>query len=101
MPLTFACRRESSEITELQEGAVYVRYGVPAVNVDTLSDFFIDELPSHFIYACSRRTIREIADEDALYAARTSKNLSLGAIASQLGVSRESIRKYEEGKGQC
>ncbi len=41
---------EKARNHELQEGAVYVRYGVPAVNVDTLSDFFIDELPP-LIYA--------------------------------------------------
>jgi len=86
---------EKARNHELQEGAVYVRYGVPAVNVDTLSDFFIDELPP-LIYAAPGGLYVKL-DEAALYAARTSKNLSLGAIASQLGVSRRSIRKYEEG----
>jgi len=86
---------EKARNHELQDGAVYVRYGVPAVNVGTLSDFFIDELPP-LIYAAPGGLYVKL-DEDALYAARTGRDLSLGAIASQLGVSRRSIRKYEEG----
>ena len=79
---------EKARNHELQDGAVYVRYGVPAVNVDTLSDFFIDELPP-LIYAAPGGLYVKL-DEDALYAARTGRDLSLG-------VSRRSIRKYEEG----
>ncbi|HYB59412.1 MAG TPA: transcriptional regulator [Candidatus Acidoferrales bacterium] len=86
---------EKARDHELQAGAVYVRYGIPAVNVDTLSDFFIDELPP-LIYAAPGGLYVKL-DEKALYAARTHMNLSLGAIASELGVSRRSIRKYEEG----
>jgi putative transcriptional regulator len=86
---------EKARNHELQAGAVYVRYGIPAVNVDTLSDFFIDEFPP-LIYAAPGGLYVKL-DEQALYAARTRMNLSLGAVASQLGVSRRSIRKYEEG----
>jgi putative transcriptional regulator len=86
---------EKARNHELQAGAVYVRYGIPAVNVDTLSDFFIDEFPP-LIYAAPGGLYVKL-DEQALYAARSRMNLSLGAIASQLGVSRRSIRKYEEG----
>jgi putative transcriptional regulator len=86
---------EKARNHELQAGAVYVRYGIPAVNVDTLSDFFIDELPP-LIYAAPGGLYVKL-DEQALYAARSRMELSLGAIASQLGVSRRSIRKYEEG----
>ncbi|MGZ4863296.1 MAG: transcriptional regulator [Halobacteriota archaeon] len=86
---------EKARNHELQAGAVYVRYGIPAVNVDTLSDFFVDELPP-LIYAAPGGLYVKL-DGEALYAARTRMNLSLGAIASELGVSRRSIRKYEEG----
>jgi len=86
---------EKARNHELQAGAVYVRYGIPAVNVDTLSDFFIDEFPP-LIYAAPGGLYVKL-DEQALYAARTRMNLSLGSVASQLGVSRRSIRKYEEG----
>ncbi|HYA33808.1 MAG TPA: transcriptional regulator [Candidatus Bathyarchaeia archaeon] len=86
---------EKARNHELQEGAVYVRYGVPAVNIETLADFFVDELPP-LIYAAPGGLYVKL-DEAALYEARTRRNLSLGAIASQLGVSRRSIRKYEEG----
>ncbi|MGZ5562915.1 MAG: transcriptional regulator [Halobacteriota archaeon] len=86
---------EKARNHELQAGAVYARYGIPAVNVDTLSDFFVDELPP-LIYAAPGGLYVKL-DGRALNAARTHMNLSLGAIASQLGVSRRSIRKYEEG----
>jgi putative transcriptional regulator len=86
---------EKARNHELQAGAVYARYGIPAVNVDTLSDFFVDELPP-LIYAAPGGLYVKL-DEQALYASRTRMDLSLGAIASQLGVSRRSIRKYEEG----
>jgi len=86
---------EKSRNRQLQEGAVYARYGIPAVNVDTLSDFFINQVPP-LIYAAPGGLYVKL-DEHALSEARVRKNLSLGAIASQLGVSRRSIRKYEEG----
>jgi putative transcriptional regulator len=86
---------EKARNHELQAGAVYARYGIPAVNVDTLSDFFVDELPP-LIYAAPGGLYVKL-DGAALYTARTRMNLSLGAIASELGVSRRSIRKYEEG----
>jgi putative transcriptional regulator len=86
---------EKARDHELEAGAVYVRYGIPAVNVGTLSDFFIGELPP-LIYAAPGGLYVKL-DEKALCAARAQMNLSLGAIASELGVSRRSIRKYEEG----
>jgi putative transcriptional regulator len=86
---------EKARNHKLQAGAVYLRYGIPAVNVDTLSEFFIDEVPP-LIYAAPGGLYVRL-DERALCEARTRLNLSLGAIASELGVSRRSIRKYEEG----
>src|SRR5660397_46457 len=80
---------EKARNHELQAGAVYARYGIPAVNVDTLSDFFVDELPP-LIYAAPGGLYVKL-DGQALYATRTRMNLSLGAIASELGVSRRTV----------
>ncbi len=86
---------EKARNRALEEGAVYLRYGIPAVNVATLFDFFVNELPP-LVYAAPGGLYVKL-DEGALNEARVYKNLSLGAIASELGVSRRSIRKYEEG----
>jgi len=86
---------EKARNRALEEGAVYVRYGIPAVNIDTLFDFFVNELPP-LVYAAPGGLYVKL-DEEALNEARVRKDLSLGAIASELGVSRRSIRKYEEG----
>ncbi|MGZ4901338.1 MAG: transcriptional regulator [Halobacteriota archaeon] len=86
---------EKARNRALEEGAVYARYGIPAVNIDTLFDFFVNELPP-LVYAAPGGLYVRL-DEEALNEARVRKDLSLGAIASELGVSRRSIRKYEEG----
>ncbi len=86
---------EKARNRALEEGAVYVRYGIPAVNIETLFDFFVNQLPP-LVYAAPGGLYVRL-DEEALNEARVRKNLSLGAIASELGVSRRSIRKYEEG----
>ncbi len=86
---------EKARNRALEEGAVYVRYGIPAVNIETLFDFFVNQLPP-LVYAAPGGLYVKL-DEEALNEARVRRNLSLGAIASELGVSRRSIRKYEEG----
>ena len=79
----------------LERGAVYWRYGVPSINVETLYDFFIEGVPP-LIYAAPGGLYVNI-DGDMLSEARSKKNMSLGTLASQLGVTRRSVSKYEEG----
>lgn len=78
----------------LDRGAVYWRYGVPSINIETLFDFFVDDVPP-LIYAAPGGLYVNI-DGEALFEARTQKNMSLGTLASQLGVTRRSVSKYEE-----
>ncbi|UZE92638.1 MAG: transcriptional regulator [Methanosarcinales archaeon] len=79
----------------LDNGVVYLRYGIPSINLQTLHDLFVFEIPP-LIYAAPGGLYVNI-DGDALQEARTSRGISLGEIASQLGVSRRAINKYEEG----
>jgi putative transcriptional regulator len=79
----------------LDRGAVYWRYGVPSINIETLFDFFVEGTPP-LIYAAPGGLYVNI-DAEVLFEARTHKNMSLGSLASQLGVTRRSVSKYEEG----
>jgi putative transcriptional regulator len=79
----------------LDRGAVYWRYGVPSINIETLFDFFVDGIPP-LVYAAPGGLYVNI-DGEVLFEARTQRNMSLGTLASQLGVTRRSISKYEEG----
>src|SRR5674476_1107173 len=74
---------------------ITARRGTILLFLKMLSNIDVDELPP-LIYAAPGGLYVKL-DGQALYATRTRMNLSLGAIASELGVSRRSIRKYEEG----
>ena len=79
----------------LETGAVYLRYGIPCVNIETLHDFFIEEVPP-LVYAAPGGLYVEI-DGETSRSLRESKNISLGELAMALGVSRRTISKYESG----
>ena len=79
----------------LENGAVYLRYGIPSFNVRTLYDYFVEDAPP-LVYAAPGGLCVSI-DGDVLREARTDKNISLGELARELGVSRRTISKYEDG----
>src|SRR5271157_329552 len=79
----------------LEGGAVYLRYGIPCINVETFQDNFLEGVPP-LVYAAPGGLYVEI-DGDTLKEVRESKNISLGELAKQLAVSRRSISKYENG----
>jgi putative transcriptional regulator len=79
----------------LESGAVYLRYGIPCVNVETFKDNFLEGVPP-LVYAAPGGLYVEI-DGDTLKAVREAKNISLGELAKQLAVSRRAISKYENG----
>jgi putative transcriptional regulator len=80
----------------LETGVVYFRYGVPAFDITTMKDYFIDDLPP-LIYA-EHGGLYVNLEGHILKEERIRKNISLGALASMLGVSRRTISKYEEGE---
>ncbi len=87
---------EKTRDHSLEAGVVYLRYGVPAVDINTLNDYFTENIPP-LVYAEHGGLYVNI-DGKFLKEERISKNISLGALASSLGVSRRTISKYEEGE---
>ncbi len=80
---------------ELKPGVVYFRHGVPVISPDTAVDLFVEGVPP-LIYAAPGGLYVNI-DGDLLADARTEREWSLGKLASELGVSRRTVSKYEDG----
>ncbi len=77
----------------LERGAVYFRYGIPTLSLPTLADCIIEEeLP--LVYAAHGGLYVQI-DGVRMRQLRLERGISLGALASELGVSRRTISKYE------
>jgi putative transcriptional regulator len=77
----------------LERGAVYFRYGIPTLSLLTLADCLLDEaLP--LVYAAHGGLYVRI-DGTRMRQLRLERGISLGALASELGVSRRTISKYE------
>lgn len=84
---------EKSRDQYLERGAVYFRYGIPTVSVPTLADCLLDGvLP--LVYAAHGGLYVRI-DGSLIRQLRLDRGISLGALASRLGVSRRTISKYE------
>lgn len=80
----------------LEDSVVYMRYDIPAVNVQTLYDYFVESVPP--LVSAAPGGLYVSIDGDVLKNARMDISMSLGALASELGVSRRTISKYEEGQ---
>jgi len=84
---------EKTRDQHLERGAVYFRYGIPTLSLPTLADCIIDEaLP--LVYAAHGGLYVRI-DGPRMRQIRLERGISLGALASELGVSRRTISKYE------
>jgi putative transcriptional regulator len=80
---------------ELKPEVVYFRHGVPALHPDTAYDLFVENVPP-LIYAAPGGLYVNI-DGDLLSEMREGRDWSLGKLASELGVSRRTVSKYEDG----
>jgi putative transcriptional regulator len=80
---------------ELKPGVTYFRHGVPVLSPDTAMDLFVEEVPP-LIYAAPGGLYVNI-DSEVLEDAREDKDWSLGRLATELGVSRRTVSKYEDG----
>ncbi|WP_135303598.1 transcriptional regulator [Haloarcula amylovorans] len=80
---------------ELKPGVVYFRHGVPVLSPDTALDLFVEEVPP-LIYAAPGGLYVNI-DSKVLADVREEKEWSLGRLAKELGVSRRTVSKYEDG----
>ncbi|WP_435196674.1 transcriptional regulator [Natronomonas sp. EA1] len=91
-PLVLGLRTRDEE---LNPGVVYFRHGVPVISPDTAVDLFVEEVPP-LIYAAPGGLYVNI-DGDLLADERQRRDLSLGQLANELGVSRRTVSKYEDG----
>ncbi len=80
---------------DLKPGVVYFRHGVPVLSPDTAMDLFVEEVPP-LIYAAPGGLYVNI-DSEILEDAREDMDWSLGRLANELGVSRRTVSKYEDG----
>jgi putative transcriptional regulator len=91
-PLVIGLRTRDEE---LEPGVVYFRHGVPVLSPDTATDLFVEEVPP-LIYAAPGGLYVSI-DGTILADAREDREWSLGQLANELGVSRRTVSKYEDG----
>jgi putative transcriptional regulator len=80
---------------ELKPEVVYFRHGVPVIHPDTAYDLFVEEMPP-LIYAAPGGLYVNL-NGDLLADEREEKGWSLGKLATELGVSRRTVSKYEDG----
>jgi putative transcriptional regulator len=80
---------------DLKPGVVYFRHGVPVLAPDTAMELFVEEVPP-LIYAAPGGLYVNIESE-VLEDAREDREWSLGRLANELGVSRRTVSKYEDG----
>ena len=88
---------ERARDSDLERGAVYIRYGIYATSIATLHDFFVEGVPP-LVYASPGGLFVNINGE-VLRELREQRNMSLGDLGQSLGVSRRTISKYEGGMG--
>ncbi|WP_435156008.1 transcriptional regulator [Haladaptatus sp. DFWS20] len=91
-PLVIGLRTRNQD---LEPGVVYFRHGVPVFNPDTALDLFVEGVPP-LVYAAPGGLYVNI-DGDVLQDERKGRGWSLGQLASELGVSRRTVSKYEDG----
>ena len=91
-PLVIGLRTRDEE---LNPGVVYFRHGVPVFSPDTALELFVDGVPP-LIYAAPGGLYVNI-DSEVLADAREDRDWSLGQLAQELGVSRRTVSKYEDG----
>jgi putative transcriptional regulator len=92
MPLVVGLR---SRDEELKPDVVYFRHGVPVLDPDTATALFVDGIPP-MIYAAPGGLYVSI-DGNLLADKREERDWSLGRLATELGVSRRTVSKYEDG----
>jgi len=88
---------EYGTYNKLQDGIMYMRFGIPIITLGTLKDFVLEGVPP-FLFS-SPGGIFALVDGDKLKMVIKEKNLSLGQVARALGVSRKAIQLYEHDKG--
>jgi putative transcriptional regulator len=90
-PLIIALKAGSSAV---EDGVVYTRTGIPVLSPITFSDMLIEGVPP-MVYAASGGFYTRI-DSDLLKKVREG-GVSLGDLADMGGISRRTVKMYEDG----
>ncbi|WP_435359672.1 transcriptional regulator [Haloarchaeobius sp. DFWS5] len=91
-PLVIGLR---SRDEDLKSDVTYFRHGVPVLAPDTAVSLFVENVPP-LIYAAPGGLYVTL-DGDLLADEREANDMSLGQLAKELGVSRRTVSKYEDG----
>ncbi|HDN73622.1 transcriptional regulator [Archaeoglobales archaeon] len=86
---------ERFKVDFLERGVVYTRYGLPVINLATFYDFIIESILPCIYSAPGGYYVK--LDSEKIKEARERLGISIGEMAKRLGVSRRTIKKYEEG----
>lgn len=86
---------ERTSKTPMGDDAVYIRHGIQAITPQTLVDAIIHG--RHPLVEAKPGGFYVQLDEDAIRKRRLELKLSLGEVASMIGVSRRTIYGYERG----
>lgn len=78
----------------LERRVVYTRYNLPVINLATFYDYLRGELPC--IYSAPGGYYVKL-DAEKLRKAREAMGVSVGEAARRLGVSKRTMKNYEEG----
>ncbi len=79
----------------LQRGVVYIRDDIVFMSLSTFKDVLDGKLP---LFKLNRGVITATIRGDKLRERRESADMSLGALANELGVTRETVYRYERGE---
>ncbi|MEM4633325.1 MAG: helix-turn-helix domain-containing protein, partial [Pyrobaculum sp.] len=79
----------------LQRGDVYIRDDIVFMSLSTFKDVLDGKPP---LFKLNRGVITATIRGDKLRERRESADMSLGALANELGVTRETVYRYERGE---
>lgn len=79
----------------LEEDVLYDRFGIQAINSETLKNHLLEGMPLELYAAPGGLYVK--LDRDKIKTLRDEQNLSIGHFARSLKVSRRTVQMYEEG----
>jgi len=86
---------ETSRSGRLKEGAVYERFGIPAMSLETLQGVFENDHP---LVRARRGGFYVEVDGERIREERKKLGLSIVEFSRRIGVSKKRVRDYEGGK---
>ena len=86
---------EKNGVSSLEDDVVYIRFGIQAVTLSTLQNHMVEGTPVRAYAAPGGLYVN--LDEEKIRRLRQEKNISLGAFARHVRVSRRTVRMYEDG----